>query len=66
MSDQKIESPFIRQDKFLQILESTHCSKCDYEEAEGELFQHCHDCCVKIINKIHAHFDSNPAKKGKK
>jgi hypothetical protein len=30
-------------------LTTTHCMKCDYDEAEGFLIDHCRECSHKIV-----------------
>lgn len=25
------------------------CSRCDYDEAEGEILNHCNECCRKVV-----------------
>ena len=35
----------------LKPLDDT-CMKCDYDEAEGYLINHCNDCCRRIVTKL--------------
>lgn len=32
-----------------QLAENTTCGACEYEEADGSLFRHCHSCQEKIV-----------------
>ena len=34
-----------------KLLEETHCSRCDFDEAEGGLVDHCDACCRQIVTK---------------
>ncbi len=31
---------------------TTACGKCDYDEAEGVLIDHCKECCHRIVGQI--------------
>jgi hypothetical protein len=31
----------------------TSCNKCDYDEAEGTLLDHCDDCCHRIVTECY-------------
>jgi hypothetical protein len=33
----------------LRIIMDTSCGHCDYDEAEGGLISHCHDCARKVL-----------------
>ena len=35
-----------------KVLKNTHCMKCEYDEAEGDLLNHCHSCLRKIVSDM--------------
>ncbi len=38
----------------LKVLDETNCSKCDHDEAEGEVLDHCDKCCRSITTQVWA------------
>lgn len=37
----------------LRIIMQTNCMRCDYEESDGELRNHCLACARKVVTAIH-------------
>lgn len=38
-------------DRILEAL-CTSCSRCEFDEAEGLVVNHCNACCRKIVGKV--------------
>jgi hypothetical protein len=46
------EKKIIRFDEAKRIISNTHCNYCEYDEASGDLFNHCPACCEKIVTLL--------------
>ena len=38
------------------------CRQCDYDEAEGDLYNHCPSCCHRVTSTAYEHFATEEAR----
>ena len=52
--------------KIIKIIAGTNCNQCDYDEAKGDLYSHCDECCRKVVSQISELLGERRRKRAKK